>query len=460
MGSIFISYSHKDAQYAHWLADSLQAQGFNVWIDARLDYGSHWPLELQKQLDACDAFLLIMSPNSYASEWVQNELQRAMRKRKPIFPLLLAGDETWLSVESTQYYDVRGGRIPDSKFYAALSRVIPPSNDQGARRPLNTEKLVPLTSTTSRTKHRSTAFLAIVGAVIALLVVALPVIWLIRSRNPVTPPAGEGVSSFPALSSTAMPEPGPTPILTSTAPVATVPAEPVASADILDAKGVPMRLVPAGDFEMGSDRGDTDEAPVHSVYLDAFAIDKYEVTNSLYRACVNAGACYPPHDTSAYESSQFADHPVLYVDWDMAKTYCEWRGGKLPTEAQWEKAARGTDGRTYPWGEGIDCSKANYLGCSSSTSNVMTYSAGVSPYGVYDMAGNVWEWVSDWYSETYYQSSPEQNPTGPDSGNLRVVRSGAWNVGVEVVRTSLRNAKPPSAFDNDVGFRCVSDVKP
>lgn len=124
MGHIFISYSHKDTEYAHALAANLQNQGINVWIDERLDYGSQWPLEIQKQLDSCDAFILLMSPRSFVSEWVQSELQRAKRKLKPIFPLLLEGDEPWLSVESTQYYDVRGGRLPDARFYSALKRVV------------------------------------------------------------------------------------------------------------------------------------------------------------------------------------------------------------------------------------------------------------------------------------------------------------------------------------------------
>src|SRR5574338_874839 len=127
MGTIFISYSHKDTEYAHKLADNLQIQGFDIWIDARLDYGAHWPLEIQRRLDSCDAFILIMSPRSFESEWVQSELQRAKRKLKPIFPLLLEGDEPWLSVESTQYYDVRGGSFPDAKFYSALRRVTPAS---------------------------------------------------------------------------------------------------------------------------------------------------------------------------------------------------------------------------------------------------------------------------------------------------------------------------------------------
>ena len=124
MGHIFISYSHKDTTYAHGLADHLRKMGFDIWMDERLDYGSQWPLEIQKQLDACAAFILIMTPRSFASDWVQSELQRAKRKLKPIFPLLLEGNEPWLSVESTQYYDVRGGVYPDTKFYSAIKRVV------------------------------------------------------------------------------------------------------------------------------------------------------------------------------------------------------------------------------------------------------------------------------------------------------------------------------------------------
>lgn len=129
MGHIFISYSHKDTTYAHGLTDHLRNMGFDTWIDERLDYGSQWPHEIQRQLDSCDAFILIMTPSSFVSDWVQSELQRAKRKLKPIFPLLLEGDEPWLSVESTQYYDVRGEKFPDTRFYSAIKRVISSGQD-------------------------------------------------------------------------------------------------------------------------------------------------------------------------------------------------------------------------------------------------------------------------------------------------------------------------------------------
>jgi eukaryotic-like serine/threonine-protein kinase len=171
--------------------------------------------------------------------------------------------------------------------------------------------------------------------------------------------------------------------------------------EITDAKGVSMVLVPAGEFIMGSESGDDDEKPVHTVYLDAYYIDKYEVTNAAYKVCVDAGGCTPPMQTNSYsrssyyDNSEFDDYPVIYVDWNRATDYCEWRDTSLPTETQWEKAARGTDGRTYPWGEGISCKQANYYSCVGDTRKVGSYESGKSPYGIYDLAGNVWEWVAD-----------------------------------------------------------------
>lgn len=171
MGHIFISYSHKDTDYAHGFANHLQSMGFEVWIDERLDYGSQWPHEIQKQLDSCDVFILIMSPRSFASEWVQSELQRAKRKIKPIFPMLLEGDETWLSVESTQYYDVRGGRFPDDKFYSALKRVVALGNNSQtlgfSKSPVKTERA----SAPSTSRNRNGIVIAITVAALAAFVV-------------------------------------------------------------------------------------------------------------------------------------------------------------------------------------------------------------------------------------------------------------------------------------------------
>jgi formylglycine-generating enzyme required for sulfatase activity len=229
---------------------------------------------------------------------------------------------------------------------------------------------------------------------------------------------------------------------------------------------IPMLLAPEGEFTMGSNDGDTDEKPVHRIFLHAFYIDKYEVTNSLYKACVDAGVCEPPHDfrskthSDYYENAEFDDYPVIFVDWFQAKIYCEWRGAALPTEAQWEKAARGADGRTYPWGEGISCDKASYGSCRSDLDRVGRYEGGKSPYGVYDMAGNVWEWVADWYSETYSQNSSTPNPSGPDQGEYRVLRGGTWDSNANNLRTSSRLKYRPAYFTEGIGFRCAKDANP
>jgi formylglycine-generating enzyme required for sulfatase activity len=222
--------------------------------------------------------------------------------------------------------------------------------------------------------------------------------------------------------------------------------------------------VPVGEFTMGSDSGDSDEKPVHTVYLDAFWIDQFEVTNKQYQACVDAGTCEPPSSSSSYthpsyyENLEFDNYPVLNVNWDKANRYCEvWAGGDLPTEAQWEKAARGTDERTYPWGndapnEGL----LNYNTNVGDTTTVGSYPGGKSPYEVYDMAGNVWEWVNDYYQSDYYTllGGNASNPFGPDSGQYRVLRGGTWFNSDDDVRSASRNWYDPT-YAYNFGFRCV-----
>jgi eukaryotic-like serine/threonine-protein kinase len=257
-------------------------------------------------------------------------------------------------------------------------------------------------------------------------------------------------------------------------PVVTPLAEsPRVDSEVKDGQSVKMVFVPAGEFSMGSEMGDADERPVHPVYLDAFYIDMYEVTNAHYGLCVDAGACLPPvkvgssTQASYYDNPAFDDFPVMYVSWEMAQAYCAWRGAELPTEAQWEKTARGTDGRTYPWGEGIDCQRANYYhkegvdftACVGDTTRVGSYESGQSPYGAYDMTGNVWEWVADWYGASYYRESPLNDPPGPESGNVRVVRGGAWQFSDYSVRATRRYWFDPSNALENVGFRCARKIE-
>jgi formylglycine-generating enzyme required for sulfatase activity len=202
------------------------------------------------------------------------------------------------------------------------------------------------------------------------------------------------------------------------------------------------------------------------VSIDAFYVDKYEVTNALYKACVDAGVCAAPRriDTPTrenyYGNPEFDNFPVVWVNWDAASTYCTWRGARLLTEAEWEKAARGTDGRTYPWGEGLDCTHANFSNCIGDTAAVGRYVAGQSPYGVFEMAGNAWEWVADWYSPTFFTESPASNPPGPDTGTERVARGGSWAIGQPDIQASRRIGREPNPSEDRLTIRCATTQAP
>ena len=236
-------------------------------------------------------------------------------------------------------------------------------------------------------------------------------------------------------------------------------------------------LVPAGEFEMGAEGkpADPDESPKHRVYLDAYYIGKYEVTNRQYYTFVKATGRRPPENCcdpkdNIWRGDAMLDGigelPVINVSWEDAVAYCQWSGGRLPTEAEWEKAARGTDGRTYPWGDDpVTGNRTNY-----SIANVTfwegpatlakkdQYDYGKSPYGAYEMAGNVWEWVQDWYDENYYKNSPSKNPPGPLDGTERVMRGGSWRNDPEHLRAANRSKHPAGERRTYIGIRCAKSA--
>ena len=268
------------------------------------------------------------------------------------------------------------------------------------------------------------------------------------------------------------------------------------STRISETDGMTLVYVPSGDSTMGSDSSSyANERPAHTVFLEAFWIDQTEVTNAMFGAFVaqtgyqtdaeNAGSSYGyDPNTGKTERTQgaewqhplgpdsglsdLAEHPVVHVSWNDARAYCEWAGRRLPTEAEWEKAARGTDGRTFPWGTDFDGTHLNSadvnLGAGRGNSNfddgfqltspVGSYPQGASPYGALDLVGNVWEWVSDWVDEAYYQSSPSANPGGPDSGEYRVLRGGSWHDPEDGNRAAYRGWASPEDTDITLGFRC------
>jgi len=234
-------------------------------------------------------------------------------------------------------------------------------------------------------------------------------------------------------------------------------------------EGCDMAEIPAGCFDMGDHfgvEGWWDELPVHNVCISAFGMDRNEVTNAKYEQCVDAGACTDPASSSSvtrpsyYGNPTYDDFPVIQVDWVQAKDYCTWAGKRLPTEAEWEYAARGgLAGKRYPWGDTIGGEDANYLDSGdpwdNDTSPVGTYAA--NGYGLHDMAGDVWEWVNDWYQVDYYTVSPTNDPTGPASGTYRVLRGGSWVAPTNLLRVSTRFPYDPvNVHDIWVfGFRCA-----
>jgi formylglycine-generating enzyme required for sulfatase activity len=245
----------------------------------------------------------------------------------------------------------------------------------------------------------------------------------------------------------------------------------------MDEKGVPMVLVPAGPFNMGSQGLSANEEPIHSVYLDSFYIDKFEVSYDMYARFLNEMGNQFEGLANWIEANDpdlhvhlvdgnwkvdpgFEKYPMNEMTWYGARAFCVWKGGRLPTEAEWEKAARGTDERLYPWKGEASCELANYYGCNQGAVPVDSYPRGISPYGAYHMAGNIMEWVNDWYDPGYYSVSPAENPAGPDTGTHRVFRGGSWINGAHHIRTTYRWPKLPVLTYVATGFRCARDANP
>lgn len=239
--------------------------------------------------------------------------------------------------------------------------------------------------------------------------------------------------------------------------------------------GGPMVLIPAGSFTMGSDDGPQNERPTHTVTLDDYYIDRYEVTLSLYRKFLEGGKHDAPPTWEDEASTSVGDRPAIGIRWESAATYCRWAGKRLPTEAEWEKAARGTDGRRYPWGEmqpfvdianynrGIWVSEAITLMAVTGGLEGMSVRHGLkeggkSPFGVSHMAGNAAEWVADWYERDSYRKSPERNPSGPMTGEKRVLRGGSWADVLSALRAAARFSAEPNSEDRTIGFRCAMDM--
>lgn len=420
---IFISYSRRDTKTRHRLVEALREQGLNVWVDnEELDPGDPaWEEEIETAIIACGAVVVILSPDSKNSEWVRREISFAEQHNKRIFPVLVLGDENsalTLRLINHQFIDMRQN---EAAGIAALTNSLSEYLVQG-----KTDIQADILNENPRSATASNGLRGfLLKFKIPLLVLLIVFIGYFLWRA--------GTRSAPAMT--------------------TMSGE----------DGAVLVYVAQGEFEMGSNNGNPNEQPTHKIILDAFWIDQTEVTNKMYAACVLAGACTPPVNTSSalrsvyYSNPEFDNYPVVYVSWNDANTYCSWAGRRLPTEAEWEKAARGADARIYPWGNnepGDDL--LNYKNNIGDTTRVQNYPNGISPYGANDMAGNVWEWVSDWYSEYYYGNSPSSNPLGPSSGVYRSMRGGSWLYDDDFARSAYRTANTPDVTFNNLGFRCAA----
>jgi sulfatase modifying factor 1 len=233
-------------------------------------------------------------------------------------------------------------------------------------------------------------------------------------------------------------------------------------ATLIGKDGAPMVLVPAGEFPMGSEQGDADEQPVHRVFLDSFYLDTFEVTNGRFAKFVAAIQSEPPWGFADQETPVIhAEQPVRWVNWLEATGYCLWAGKRLPTEAEWEKAARGTDGRVYPWGNESPTLAQAVFGLkegAETVSPIGNRDLGRSPYGVHDLAGNLYEWVVDWYDEASYTPQPTIDPRGPAEGTAKVQRGGSYLNNPYRLRAAFRTKGDPTEHAPNVGFRCAQDA--
>lgn len=488
---VFLCHAHADRDPVHGLYTRLTNDGVDAWFDkAKLLPGQDWKLEIEKAVREADVVVVCLSKQFNQAGFRQKEVRLALdtAMEKPegeifIIPARLEECDNLESLRRWHWVD-----LFEDDGYERIMRTLRARADT-IDAVLQVKRNQSITISTSHTKPSNKLKLAVISAIIGLFVIiclALASSFILEklTTQPTATPHSVGViTSYPGVLTSI---PAGLELTLTEAPtqdanqnlVSTVIFTPTAyagnlSTEIVDPQGVQMRLVPAGDFLMGadSDFSISDEKPIHVVYLDAFYMDTYEVTNALYEMCVDAMVCDAPKQSDSYThpnyygNPQFDNYPVIYVDWYMAKTYCEWRDSELPTEAQWEKAARGTDGRTYPWGDGLDCKLANYFDgiyyCVGDTVIIGAYRNDNSPYEIYDMSGNVFEWVADWYSETYYKVSPSSNPLGPDMGQQRVFRGGSWAGSRDgTTRASLRSGETPDVSSWDIGFRCARAANP
>ncbi len=472
---IFVSYSHKDSALVFPQIRRLHQAGYRIWYDQGIPIGSNWRGSIGDALEKCAVFLLFLTPRAAASVEVFAEVYIGFERWKKsgqsnachfvvvyLEPTPLPARWYFLhqvqgllpyQVPTTAYRraldnaldtvkGIRGGdHAPEPIAAGIISTDTPKSvepeeyevTDVPPLPPMSMPAVVPPSFPKQWVKPRRKLNVSVAGH--------------FSSITPKNAPAGDSV-----------------PVQSVPEPSKLNPATKLNPKD-----GAEMILIPAGEFLMGDDG--LKYNPRHTVNLDAYYIYKNLVTVAQYREFCNSTHRKMPDKLSGYLGSKRVeldwkdDHPMVNVDWEDASAYCKWAGGYLPTEAQWEKAARGVDGRKYPWGNEWDnsrlqCSNKSY-GDAGRTAPVGSFPGGASPYGLLDMAGNVWQWCADWHVADYYKNLPNKNPQRPERARSRVVRGGSWRLPY----TDTLNFRAAYRFKHEhvyrsaeVGFRCASEV--
>jgi formylglycine-generating enzyme required for sulfatase activity len=397
---IFLSYSRRNLAAMRTVEAVLRGAGLSVWTDEGLEAGTpSWTGAIEEAVGQAQAMVVLLSPAAKASVWVENEVALAQRKKKRIYPLLVDGDEdsaVLFRLISVHWVDGRQGlQAAVGQVLTQMGRVRKGGGAAVAPAPsAGDEELAALARRVKETAREAARLRA--------------------SRDPL---------------------------------------------GALEQHGLEWVTVPAGEFMMGSN-GSNDEKPIHRVHLSAYQIARHPVTNAQYELFVKATSyAAPKHWKNGEIPAGKEKHPVVYVTWQNAQAFCVWAGVRLPTEAEWEKAARGTDERKYPWGnEPPTVDLCNFNGNVGDTTPVGLYPKGASPYDALDMAGNVWEWVNDWYDSDYYSVSPRDNPQGPAAGSSRVLRGGSWGNNGYDVRSAYRFSNLPDYWFSLSGFRCVRSL--
>ncbi len=482
---VFLCHAHADRDAVRALYARLTKDGVDAWLDKeKLLPGQDWELEIRKAVRDADVVVVCLSKQFNQAGYQQKEVRLALNEAdmKPegeifIIPARLEECDTLEKLRKWHWVD-----LFEENGYEMFMRALKIRADKIGMTLQVEESWLPKDIANESQKVKTikekpprkmdtaivVALIALAGTIIAALL-GSPLFekWF----TPVSMPASTLaviVTSGPTLLD---------PLPTVTVEPTIRPSPTALPLELTDANDVQMVLVPVGEFKMGSADGPEFDQPVNIVYLNSYYIDKYEVSNALYKACVDANICTPPKESksatraSYYGNPEFDDYPVIAVSWFQTDAYCKWRGGNLPSEAQWEKAARGENDFIYPWGNTFNPALLNFCdkNCPASwamkafddgyadTAPVTMFEGGQSPYGAYNMSGNVYEWILDWYNVYPGGNSNADDAFGETN---KVVRGGSWFDSDYMLRADHRFKLSPDEFEDVVGFRCTRDVNP